>query len=113
MNNRGHRILEFIERHKLVVANTLHSHTNSRTTTWHSPNSLIHHQIDYILTPQIFKSSIIRSSTIKYPGADINSDHDIVMYNLRLKLRSNKRHLSTRIRFNIDRLYKDPQISHL
>ena len=95
-----------------MVANTLHSHKNSRTTTWHSPNGLIHNHIDDILTPHRCKSSIIRSVTRTYPGADINSDHDLVMCNLHLKLRSNKRHRSTRIRFNIDRL-KDPQISHL
>ena len=112
MNDRGQRLLEFAERQKLVVENTLHPHKNSRTTTWHSPNSLIHNQVDCIITPQRFKSSIIRSATITYPGADINSDHDLVMCNLHLKLRSNKRHRSTRIRCNIDRL-KDSHISHL
>ena len=33
MNDRGQKLLEFAERHKQVVANTLHPHKNSRTTT--------------------------------------------------------------------------------
>ena len=64
------------------MANTLHPHKDSIITTWHSSNGLVHNQIDYILTPKRFKSSIIRSSTRTYPGADVNSDHDLVMSNL-------------------------------
>ena len=69
---------------------------------------LVHNQIDYILTPQIFKSSIIRSLTIT-PSADINSDHDLIMYNLKLKLRSNKPHKNKRILYNVNKL-KDLRI---
>ena len=54
-NCRGERLLEFSEKHKFVLANTLFNHKNSRRTTWHSPNGKIHKQIDYILTPQRFK----------------------------------------------------------
>ena len=110
MNERGQRLLEFAERHKLVIANTVHPHKDSRITTWHSPNGLVHNQIDYIMTPKRLKSSIIRSSTRTYPGADVNSDHDLVMCNLRLKLRSNKREKSKRIRYNVNKL-KDQTIS--
>ena len=110
INERGQRLLEFAERHKLVIANTLHPHKDSRNTTWHSPNGLVHNQIDYILTPKRFKSSIIRSSTRTYLGADVNSDHDLVMCNLRLKRWSNKREKRKRIRYNVNKL-KDQTIS--
>ena len=33
INDRGQRLLEFAERHKLVIANTLHPHKNSRIST--------------------------------------------------------------------------------
>ena len=112
INEREQRLLEFAERHKLVIANTLHPHKNSRITTWHSPNGIVNNQIDYILTPQRFKSSIIRSSTRTYPGADINSDHDLIMCNLKLKLRSNKPQKNKRIRYNVNKL-KDPIICKL
>ena len=64
----------------------------------------IHNQIDYILTPQRFKLSIISSSTRTYPGADISSDHDLVICNLKLKLCIKKRAISNRIRFDLDKL---------
>ena len=49
-NDRGKRLLEFAGKHKLVAANTIFPHTNSRCTTWHFPNG-VHNQIYYILTP--------------------------------------------------------------
>ena len=79
-NDRGQRLLEFAGKHRLVAANTLFPHKKSRCTTWHSPNGEVHNQIDYILTPQRFKSSIIRTSTRTHPGAEINSDHLILLY---------------------------------
>ena len=61
-NERGQRLLEFTGKHRLRAANTLFPHKKSRCTTWHSPNGEVHNQIDFILTPQRFKSSIIRTS---------------------------------------------------
>ena len=58
----------------------------SRKTTWHSPDGQTNNQIDYILKPQRFKSSIIKTSTRTYPGATINSDHDLVLCNIKMKL---------------------------
>ena len=49
-NERGQRLLEFAEKHQLVIANTLYPHKDSRTTTWHSPDGNTHNQIYYILT---------------------------------------------------------------
>ena len=103
-NDRGLRLLEFAGKHRLVVANTLFPHKKSRCTTWHSPNGEVHNQIDYILTPQRFKYSIIRTSTRTYPGAYINSDHDLVLCNMKLKLKVNRKPKTTRIRFDVNKL---------
>ena len=84
--------------------NTLFPHKKSRCTTWHFPNGEVHNQIDNKLTPQRFKSSIIRTSTITYPGADINSDHDLVLCNIKLKLKVNIKPKTTRIRFDVNKL---------
>ena len=96
--------MEFAEKHKFVLANTLYNHKNSRRTTWYAPNGPTHNQIDYILTPQRFKSSIITTSTITYPGADIDSDRDLVLCNLKLKLCIRKNTVTNRIRFDLDKL---------
>ena len=78
-NDRGLRLLEFAAKHKMTLANTLHPHKKSRKTTWHSPDGLTHNQIDYILTPKRFKSSNNKARTRSYPGADVGSDHDLVL----------------------------------
>ena len=52
----------------------------------------------------MFKSNIHKSSTISYPGAVINSDHDLVLCNMRLKLHSQNMKKSNRIRFDLEKL---------
>merc|ERR1712002_109576 len=37
-NDRGLRLLEFAQHHRLTIANTLFPHKMSRRTTWHHPN---------------------------------------------------------------------------
>ena len=62
-NDRGWRLREFAKSHQLTFANALHPHKLSRTATWHAPNGQVHHQIDFILTPQRFQSSINKADT--------------------------------------------------
>ena len=111
-NERGERLLEFADKYKLLLENTLFNHTKSRISTLHSPNGLTHNQIDYILTHERFKSSIIRTSIRTYPGADINSDHDLVLCNIKLKLSIKKRTKGNRIRFNLEKLITN-KLSHI
>ena len=111
-NERGERLLKFADKYKLLLANTLFNHTKSRISTWHSPNGLTHNQIDYILTPQYFKSRIIRISTRTYSGVDIHSDHDLVLCNINLKLSIKKIMQGNRIRFDLEKLNKQ-QFSHI
>ena len=103
-NERGERLLECSDKHKLLLSNTIYNHTKSRIATWHSPNGQTHNQIDYILTPQRYKSSIIKTSTRTYPGVDINSDHDLVICNMKLKLCIKERSKTSRIRYDLVKL---------
>ena len=103
-NPRGLRLLEFASKHSLTIANTLHPQENSSKSTWNSPNNLVHNHIDYILMPQRFKSSIHKSSIITYLGAVINSDHDLVLCNMRLKLRTQKAGNSNRVKYDVEKL---------
>jgi exonuclease III len=111
-NERGIRLLEFAQSHRLTIANTLHPHKKSRTVTWQSPGGSIQNQIDYILVPRRFKSSINKAQTRSFPGVDIGSDHNLVLTRLKLKLKSNRSNKSSRIRFNLDRL-KDPKVAEI
>ena len=109
-NDRGLRLLEFATSNKLTLANTLFPLKMSRRTTWHSPNGLVHNQIDFILTPRRFKSSINKARTRTYPGADIGSDHDLVLMVMKLKLKKKYKAANPRIRFDVDKL-KDPEVN--
>jgi exonuclease III len=111
-NDRGLRLLEFASSHRLTLANTLHPHKLSRTTTWHAPNGQVHNQIDYILAPQRFKSSINKANTRTFPGADIGSDHDLVLTNIKLKLKNRRTAKNPRIRFDLEKL-NDPEIAEV
>ena len=111
-NDRGLRLLEFAQHHRLTITNTLYPHKLSRRTTWHSPNGQVHNQIDYILTPQRYKSSINRAKTRTYPGADIGSDHDLVLATIKLRLKCQRAQKSHRIRFDLEKL-KDPEVEEI
>ena len=111
-NDRGLRLLEFARSHHLTLANTLHPHKLSRTATWHSPNGQTHNQIDFILVPQRFKSSVNKANTRTFPGADIGSDHDLVLSTIKLKLKAKRQPKSPRIRFDLDKL-KDPEVAEV
>ena len=107
-NGRGLRLLEFSNYNDMVLANTLGEHKASRRWTWHAPNGT-HHQIDYIMVQNRFRSGICAAKTRSFPGADVGSDHDLVILNFRVKLKKIKKPMGTRLKFNLDRL-KDPTI---
>ena len=83
-NERGRRLLEFASYNDLMVANTFGSHKTSRKITWHSPDGKTHNQIDYIMVKKRFSSSVNIAKTRSFPGADIGSDHELVMMTFKL-----------------------------
>ncbi|XP_076438321.1 uncharacterized protein LOC143277407 [Babylonia areolata] len=111
-NDRGLRLLEFACSQRLTIANALYPHKLSRRTTWHAPNGRTHNQIDFVLTPRRFKSSINRAKTRTYPGADIGSDHDLVLLTMKMKLKKKHQAVQPRIKFDLEKL-KDPEIEEV
>ena len=107
---RGLRLLEFACYNDLVLANTLGKHKVSRRWTWHSPNGGYHNQIDYIMVRTRFMTNVNTAKTRSFPGADIGSDHDLVMMSFRLPLKKIKMQGPTRIKFDLKKL-KDPQVA--
>ena len=78
-NERGLRLLEFASNNNLILANRFGPQKLSRRVTWHSPIGEHHNQIDYIMVKRCFRSSINIAKTRNFPGADIASDHEIVI----------------------------------
>ena len=108
-NERVLRLLEFASLNDLKLANTCGPHIASRRWTWHSPNGKHHNQIDYILIKRRFQTSVNIAKTRSFPGADIGSDHDLVMMTFKLHLKKVSKQGHTRIRFDLEKL-KDPEV---
>ena len=110
-NERGLRLLEFAGANQLCLANTFGMHKPSRRWTWHSPGGKYHNQIDYILVKRRFKSSIKTAKTRSFPGADVGSDHELVMMTLKLRLNTAKKNSNIRDKFNLEKL-KSPEVAN-
>ena len=111
-NERGLRLLEFASYNDLMVANTFGSHKTSRKITWHRPDGKTHNQIDYIMVKKRFSSSVNIAKTSSFPGADIGSDHELVMMTFKLHLKRTKKQGHARIKFDVDKL-KDPHVAEV
>ena len=112
-NDRGRRLLEFASYNDLVVANTFGPHKTSRKITWHSPDGKTHNHIDYIMMKKRFKTSVNIAKARSFPGADIGSDHELVMLTFKLHLKRTKKNNATQeIRFDLEKL-KDPEVAEI
>ena len=71
---------------------------------WNTSN-----QIDYILVNKLFRSGIKTARTRTFPGADIGSDHDMVMMTFQTCLKNSRKPNQARIRFDLEKL-NDPTV---
>ena len=88
-NERGDRLADCCASNDLVITNTTFKHHPRRLYTWISPGDRIRNQIDYIMVPKRWQSSIQNVKT--RPGADCGSDHQMLVCKLKLNLKSIKR----------------------
>ena len=109
INDRGLKLLDFATYNNLVLANTLGNHKPSRRWTWHSPGGTHHNQTDYILVKKRFSSGIKTARTETFPGADVGSDHDMVMMTFQTRLKNSWKPIQPRIKFDLEKL-KDPTV---
>ena len=86
-NKRGLKTSGVCHLIDLVLADTFNHQKASRRWNWHSPNGQHHNQFDYILVRKRFRSGVNSARTWSFPGAEIGSDHDLLMmaFHLRLK----------------------------
>ena len=98
------RNLDFATYNNLVLANTLGNHKPSRRWTWHSPDGINHNQIDYILVKKRFHSGIKTARTRTFQGADVGSDHDMMMMTFQTRLKNSRKPTQPVIRFDLEKL---------
>ena len=87
-NERGDRLAEFVVENDLCIMNTIFKQHPRRLFTWTHPNGS-KHQIDYIIAPMRWKSSVKSVKTL--PGTDCGSDHELVVSVVEVKLKKMKK----------------------
>ena len=88
-NDRGDRLIQFCQEVDSVIMNTFFQLPPRRLYTWKSPadcpQKVIRNQIDYIIINKRFQNSV--KSTKAYPGADVPSDHNLLLSRMKLHLK--------------------------
>jgi endonuclease/exonuclease/phosphatase family metal-dependent hydrolase len=100
-NSRGDMLKEFCRRKGLIATNTWFKQEKRRRYTWKAPGDRQRCQIDYILIKQRYRNSVKKASS--YPGADADSDHNLVIMKTKLKLRKAKTK-KTKKKWNVEKL---------
>ena len=85
LNEAGEQLLQFTNVNDLLLTNTCFKQAKAnREWTWKSPHCRTHNTIDYILIKKKWRDSATNCRAL--PSADIGSDHQLLILNLRLKL---------------------------
>lgn len=92
-NERGDRLLQFCQDQNMAIMNTWFELPPRRLYTWKSPQdneqNCVRNQIDYVMINQRFRNSIKSART--YPGADVPSDHTLLVAKFKNTLKKIKR----------------------
>ncbi|XP_051807750.1 craniofacial development protein 2-like [Acanthochromis polyacanthus] len=102
MNENGELFADFCAFNELTIGGTLFPHRRCHKATWVSPDHQTENQIDHIAVCQHWRSSL-QDVRVKR-GADIGSDHHLVIAKLRVRLAVRKRQKNPRVKFDIRKL---------
>ena len=94
-------LVDFAIENELVIMNTTFQQHPRRLYTWTSPDGRTKNQIDYILVPKRWRTSVRCVKTL--PGADCGSDHELLIVNIKVKLKVLK-HNKPVIRYNLQEI---------
>ena len=78
--------------------------------TWHSSDGKDHNQIDYILVRKRLRWGVNIPRTRSFHGADIGSDHDLVMMTFRVRLKKARKPAQQTVKFDLEK-QRDPVLA--
>lgn len=84
-NKRGEKLLEFAMEHEIFICNTKFQQKKCRKWTWRSPDGRTKNLIDFIMISRKWMTSVQQCRS--FQGADIDSDHSLVIANIKLRLK--------------------------
>ena len=111
-NENGQLFVDFCARHDLVIGGTIFPHKDCHKVTWVSPDHKTENQIDHVAVGRQWRRSLLDVRNKR--GADIGSDHHLVVANFKLKIQAHKqRTKQLRKRYDISRMKDDKKIQEL
>ena len=102
MNENWERLADFCALNNLVIGGTLFYHHDIHKLTWYLPNNRDGNQIDHLLICGKWRRSLQNVRVRR--GADVCSDHQLVVPNVKLKLKRQNTENKTIRKYNVDRL---------
>ncbi len=105
MNENGERFADLCATNNLVIGGSLFHHKRIHKATWVSPDLSTENQIDHICIIKKFRRSL-QDVRVKR-GADVASDHHLLVAKVKLKLKKNMLENKRKYRYNTG-LLKDP-----
>ena len=101
-NNNGERLVDFCITNQLFIGGSRFPHKNIHKYTWTSPDGRTKNQIDHVMVNKKFLTSLQDVRTMR--GADVHSDHQLVIAQFQIKPAAVKHTKTNRRKFNTNRL---------
>ena len=105
-NESGTLLLQFCKNNNLTISNTQFIQKKCRKVTWRSPDDETENLIDYVITRDKDMRGVAK--TRSYRTAEINSDHFLVISELKMKVPKCKRKREPRLA--VDELIKSKDL---
>ncbi|XP_074841593.1 uncharacterized protein LOC142008310 [Carettochelys insculpta] len=84
-SDNGECLLLFCSMNNLCIGNTYFTHKNIHKKTWRSPDGITNNEIDYFCISKRWRPALLDVRV--YRGADVGSDHHLLLALLRLHLK--------------------------
>ena len=102
INDNGERWADFCQTNELVIGGTLFPHKDCHKRTWVSPGGGTENQLDNVAFSKRWRSSLQDVGVMH--GADVGSDHHLLMAKVRIKIVKVRKERSCRVRFDLTKL---------
>ena len=102
INDNGERWADFCQTNELVIGGTLFPHKDCYKRTWVSPGGGTENQLDHVAFSKRWRSSLQDVRVMR--GADVGSDHHLLMAKVRIKIAKARKKKSVRVRFDVTKL---------
>ncbi|XP_071037111.1 craniofacial development protein 2-like [Parasteatoda tepidariorum] len=97
-NDSGHKLTDFAASHNIIIRSTSFPHKNIHKDTWRAPCGTYANQIDHVVIDARHCSDLMNVRT--YGGANVDSDHFLIIAKVRSKLSNAKKFKGETLRDN-------------